>query len=125
MKHTLDVSQKMSDVRGKIEPQQAEFDALSKQIETVAINISLRSETETRVFGLDWRPLYQIKLAMRQGLESLADYTATITGFVFLLPTILLWLVTIIIMAAAGWRLLRWLSRRLFGWRAAEKPATV
>jgi len=122
---TLNVSEKLSDVRGKIDQQQAEFEALSKQIETVAINISLRSETEARVFGLDWRPLYQIKLAMRQGLEGLAGYASTMAGLVFLLPTILLWLVTIILGAAVAWRVLRWLAKRLFGWKSAEKPATA
>jgi hypothetical protein len=122
VKDALDVSEKLSDVRGKIEQQQAEFEALSKQIETVAINITLRSESEARIFGLDWRPLYQIRLAMRQGLEGLADYASTMAGLVFLLPTILLWLLTIVAGAAAGWRILRWLARRMFGWKIAEKP---
>ena len=125
VKDTLDVSEKLSDVRGKIDQQQAEFEALSKQIETVAINITLRSDKEARVFGLDWRPLYQIKLAMRQGLDGLADYASTMAGLLFLLPTILLWLVTIVVGAAAGWRLLRWLARHLFRWKPAEKPATA
>ena len=122
---TLNVSEKLSDVRGKIDQQQAEFEALSKQIETVSINVILRSETEAKVFGLDWRPLYQIKLAMRQGLDGLADYASTMAALVFLLPTILLWLVTIILGAAAGWRVLRWLAKRLFGWKPAGKPATA
>lgn len=125
VKDTLDISEKLSDVRSKIDQQQAEFEALSRQIETVAINITLRSDTEARVFGLDWRPLYQIKLAMRQGLDGIADYASTMAGFVFLLPTILLWMVTIAVGAAAGWRVLRWIARRLFGWKPAEKPATA
>ena len=53
----LMVSEKLSQVRGQIEQQQAEFNALSQQAETVAIAISLRTETEERVFGLNWRPL--------------------------------------------------------------------
>jgi Domain of unknown function (DUF4349) len=39
VKDTLDVSEKLSEVRGQIEQQQAEFNALSRQIETVAINV--------------------------------------------------------------------------------------
>ena len=38
---TLEVA-KLNEVRGEIEQQQAEFDALSKQVETVAITVSLR-----------------------------------------------------------------------------------
>jgi len=39
-------------VRGEIDQQQAEFDALSKQVETVAITVSLRAEADAQVFGL-------------------------------------------------------------------------
>jgi hypothetical protein len=115
VKDTLDVSEKLSGVRGQIEQQQAEFDALSKQIETVAINILLRAESEARVFGLSWRPLYQVKLALREGLDGLADYASTMTAIVFYLPAVALWLTTIMVGVALGWRILRWAGRRAFG----------
>jgi hypothetical protein len=115
VKDTLDVSEKLSTVRGQIEQQQAEFDALSKQIETVAINLLLRAEAEARVFGLNWRPLYQMKMALRDGLDGLADYASTMTAVVFYLPTVALWLATIMVGAAFGWRILRWAARRAFG----------
>jgi Domain of unknown function (DUF4349) len=122
VKDTLDVSEKLSTVRGEIEQQQAEFESLSKQIETVAITISLRTEAEARVFGPNWRPLYQMKLALRDGLDGLANYASTMTAFVFYLPTIMLWLATIIVGGAVGWRILRWAGRRAFG---AKLPATA
>lgn len=111
---TVDVSEKLDEVRGEIEQQQAEFDALSKQVETVAITISLRAEAEAQVFGLHWRPLYELKLAARQGLESIGDYASSMASFLFYLPTVLLWLGTILIGAAIGWRVLRWAGRMLF-----------
>jgi hypothetical protein len=83
VKDTLDVSEKLNGVRGEIEQQQAEFEALSKQVETVAITVSLHSEAEANVFGLHWRPLYELKLAMVQGLEGLADYATAMFSFVF------------------------------------------
>jgi hypothetical protein len=46
VKDMLTVSEQLSEVRGQIEQQQAEFNALSRQIETVAIAISLRAESE-------------------------------------------------------------------------------
>ena len=70
---TLEVSDKLNEVRGEIEQQQAEFDALSKQVDTVAITVSLRAEAETQVFGLHWRPLYQLKQAAHDGLTGLGD----------------------------------------------------
>jgi len=114
VKDTLEVSDKLNEVRSKIEQQQAEFDALSKQVETVALTVSLRAEADAKVFGLNWRPLYQLKLAARQGLDSVGDYAATMAVFVFYLPTVLLWLATILICAAMGWRILRWAGKALF-----------
>jgi hypothetical protein len=111
---TLDVSDKLNEVRGEIEQQQAEFDTLSKQVETVALTITLRAEADMKVFGLNWRPLYQLKVAARQGLESVGDYAAAMAAFLFYIPTVLLWLATILICAAVGWRILRWSGKALF-----------
>jgi len=70
VKDTLDVSEKLSDVRSEIEQQQREFETLSKQVETVEISVSLHSESEANVFGVRWRPLYELKLGLMQGLEA-------------------------------------------------------
>lgn len=114
VKDILDVSEKLNGVRGEIEQQQAEFDALSKQVETVAMTVSLHSEAEASVFGLHWRPLYELKLAGMQGLEGLADYASAMFSLVFYLPAILLWLATILAGVALGWKLLRLGARVLF-----------
>lgn len=114
VKDTLEVSDKLNEVRGAIEERHAEFEALSKRVETVALNITLRSEADAQVFGLNWRPLYQLKSAAREGLGGLGEYAAAMTAFVFYLPTILLWLFTILAGAAVGWRILKWAARSLF-----------
>jgi hypothetical protein len=114
VKDTLEVSDKLNEVRGAIEERQAEFEALSKQVETVAINITLRAEADAQVFGLNWRPLYQLKIAAREGLDGFGEYAASMTAFAFYLPTILLWLFTILAGAAVGWRILKWAARILF-----------
>jgi hypothetical protein len=123
VKDTLEVSGKLDEVRGAIEQGQAEFEALSKQIETVALTVTLRAEAEAQVFGLNWRPLYQLKIAARGGLDGLADYVASMTSFLFYLPTIVLWLATILAGAASGWRVLRWGARRFFRWHSPAKQA--
>jgi hypothetical protein len=114
VKDTLEVSDKLNEVRGAIEERRAEFEALSKQVETVLINVTLRSEADARVFGLNWRPLYQLKTAAREGLDGLADYVASMTVFAFYLPTLLLWMFTILAGAAIGWRTLKWAARTFF-----------
>jgi len=79
-----------------------------------------------QVFGLNWRPLYQLKSAAREGLDGLAGYAASMASCVFLLPTILLWLFTIVAGAAIGWRILRWIARVFFQYpkRITEQPAS-
>jgi len=122
----VQVTEKLSEVRGEIEQQQAEFQTLSKQVETVAITISLRAFADTQVFGLNWRPLYQLKLALRNGLEALGDYAATMAAILFYVPVILAWGLTILLAAVVGWRLLRWTARRFFAWppvAVPDKPA--
>ena len=120
VKDTLDASEKLSEVRGQIETQQAEFAALSKQTDTVAINITMRTEVEARVFGLNWRPLYQIKMALRDGLDGVASYASTMIAVLFLLPAVALWLVTLAVGGIISWRLLQWVARGWFGWRRTE-----
>jgi hypothetical protein len=117
----LEVTQKLSDVRGQIEQEQAEFQTLSKQVETVAITVSLRTWADTQVFGLNWRPLYQLKLALRNGLDALADYATTMAALLFYIPVILAWSLTILLTAVIGWRLLRWTGRRFFAGSAAPQ----
>ena len=118
----VQVTEKLSDVRGEIEQQQAEFQTLSKQVETVAITISLRALVDTQVFGLNWRPLYQLKVALRNGLDAIGDYAATMIAILFYVPVILAWGVTILLGAVVGWRLLLWTGRRFFGLPAAVAP---
>jgi hypothetical protein len=117
----LEVTQKLSEVRGQIEQQQAEFQTLSKQVETVAITISLRTLADTQVFGLNWRPLYQLKLALRNGLDALADYATTMAAILFYVPVILAWSLSILFAVVIGWRALRWTGRRFFDWPTARQ----
>ncbi len=119
VKDMLNVTEQLSGVRGQIEQQQAEFNALSRQVETVALTISLRTEVQAPVSWLNWRPAYQLKLALHDGLESLADYATVMVGILFYLPATLLWAGTILAAIVIGWRAVRWAGRRWFGWDGA------
>ena len=119
VKDMLLVSERLSEVRGQIEQQQAEFNALAQQIDTVALTISLRTEAEAEVFGLNWRPGYQLKLALRDGLESLATYATSMLAFLVYLPSVLLWVGTMLAGMVITWRVVRWTGRRWFGWTQA------
>src|SRR6266576_2446915 len=123
VKDMMAVSERLGEVRGQIEQQQAEFNALSRQIETVAIAISLRTESEAQVFGLNWRPGYQLKLALHDGLESIATYAMVMTTILFYLPAVLVWAGTILVGIFVGLRLTRWIGARWFGSKTIKVPA--
>jgi len=114
VKDMMAVSERISEVRGQIEQQQAEFSALSRQIETVAIAISLRTESQTQVLGLNWRPLYELKVAAHDGLESIGTYATAMMTVLFFLPGALLWTGTILAVIVVSWRICRRINQRWF-----------
>ena len=112
------VSQKLSEVRGMIEKEEAEFNALSHQAETVAIAISLRTEAAEQVFGLNWHPLYELKQAAADGLKEVLNYGVVLATILFYLPAVLLWSSTILLALIFGWRTVQWIRRRWSHWTA-------
>ena len=116
------VSQKLSEVRGMIEKQEAEFNALSHEAETVAIAVSLRTEAEQQVFGLDWRPLYELKEAASDGVQEVINYGVVIATVLLYVPALLLWTGTIFLVMVFGWRTVQWMRRRWSRWTALQDP---
>lgn len=114
---TLEVSEKLGAVRGDIEQLRAEFAALTKRVQTAAISVSLRADADVEVLGLRWRPLYRAKLSLREAVDSLGSYGATMFSIILHIPVIALWLFTFFTFAAVGWKLLRWAARVFFDWR--------
>lgn len=88
-------------------------------METVAITISLHAIADAQVFGLNWRPLYQLKVAARDGLDAIADYATTMAAILFYVPVILAWSLTIFFTVVFGSRLARYAGHRFFGQPAA------
>jgi Domain of unknown function (DUF4349) len=71
VKDTLEVSGKLSDVRDRIERLQAQVQLMTHDIEMSVVTIALMQESEARVFGIRWRPLYNAKIAVRELLVDL------------------------------------------------------
>lgn len=110
----LNVSEKLSEVRGEIEQQQAEFEALSKQVEMVAIAVSARVQPSPESFGVNWQPLRQLKLAGRYALEGLVQYASSMIALILYLPVVLLWLGTVTLGLVGSWKVLQWIARTFF-----------
>lgn len=108
----LNVSSRLSEVRGQIEQIQGQLKYLASQVDMTSITASLTEEGDVEVFGINWRPLYVAKQALRNTVSGLADYVDSMIKFVFQLPIILLWLATIGLIALLGWKIVRWAWRK-------------
>lgn len=112
IKDTLDVTEKLSDVRGRIEQMQGEMKFLAGQIDMSSLEISLRAESDAAVAGIPWRPLRQAKIAAGEMISGLADWADSVIAFFINLPLIGVWLLSIVILVLVAVRLLRWLWRK-------------
>jgi Domain of unknown function (DUF4349) len=120
IKDTLDVTEKLSDVRGRIEQLQREMKFLTSQIDMSSLQISLRAESESTVAGIHWRPLHQAKIALGEMISGLIDWVDAVIAFFINLPLILLWCFSGLVLLVVSLRLIRFLWPRLgpkSGWR--------
>jgi hypothetical protein len=120
---TLQVAQHLSDVRDRIERQQAAIQVMSHDIEMSQVGISLSKQSNTNVAAFDWRPLQNARAAARELLEGLSGWFDSVVSLLIKLPLLLVWLLTI---GLAGWILIvvsRWIWRRVRNvFPAVEKP---
>ena len=132
IKDTLDVTEKLSDVRGRIEQLQGEMKYLTSQIDMSSLEISLRAEADAAVAGIHWRPLRQAKIAMSDMVSGLADWADSVVAFLINLPLIAVWSLSVLILIAVALRILRFFWRR-FGpktswrlpWKRPAPPAST
>ena len=115
VKDVLEVTEKLNGVRREMEKTEAEYRSLSQQVQMCLFSIYMHREVRFSVFSIEWRPWNEIRFATRSGLESLAAYVNAIITFAFHLPSILLWVFTVLAGAAVGWRALQWGLRIVFG----------
>jgi hypothetical protein len=102
---TLEVSEKLSAVRDRIERLQAQIQVMNHDIEMSTVGITLTQESDTRVLGIRWRPLYNAKIAARELLVGLGEWTDWVVALLIKLPLILLWTLTVGALLWVGWRL--------------------
>jgi hypothetical protein len=120
VKDTLDGAEKLSDVRGRIEQFQGEMKYLNSQIDLSSLEISLHGEASATVLGIQWRPLRQAKVALREMISGLADWADTVLAFFINLPLILVWVVSVVLLVAFAVRILRFAWKKLWpktAWR--------
>ena len=112
VKDTLEVAQRLAEVRGRIERTEAQLKLMSRQVEMATIHVSLRAEAIVSPAEIKWLPNF--RAAWRDAAESMAAYLATLTAMVLYMPVVLAWVATILFLLVIGWRVSRWVWMRWF-----------
>ena len=107
VKDVLDVSSKLAEVRGRIDEREADLRFLHHQVEMALLTTNITGVAETQVFGIHWRPLYEVKLSLRGAISAIADYTNSMVALFLNLPVIAMWVFTIVALLKVGWLMLR------------------
>lgn len=107
---TLKVAEHLSDVRGRIEQLQGELKYLSQQVEMASLAVTLRVETVAQ--SSQWRPGHQTQLAFADMKEGLTDFVDAVIYLVLILPVILVWVVSVVLVIILLMRAFFWAKRR-------------
>ncbi|HEU5402020.1 MAG TPA: DUF4349 domain-containing protein [Terriglobales bacterium] len=113
MKDTLEVTDKLSEVRGEIEQLQGELNWWSHQVSMSAVQIHLTEEPQANLVAR-WRPFYNAKNSAVLMLHDLGDWVDWVVALVINIPVILVWFVTVGGLLLLGWKVLRWAWFRFF-----------
>ncbi len=110
----LNVTKRLSDVRGRIERLEGQIKYLSRQIDMSTITVSITSEANVEVFGIVWSPMSVIKQGVRNSLQGVVNFINEIIALIFMLPVILLWIAFVGVLLWTGWKGIVIMRRRYF-----------
>ncbi len=112
VKDTLEVSEKLSDVRDRIERLQTQVQLLTHDIDMSVVTIALMQESDAQVFGMRWRPPYNAKIAASELVVGLGEWLDWVVAISIKLPLIVLWATTMGGILWAVWKVgrLAWLG---------------
>ncbi|MCX6712425.1 MAG: DUF4349 domain-containing protein [Candidatus Vogelbacteria bacterium] len=107
----LSVTNQLNQVRQQIDSSEGQLKYLNSQVYLSTITVNLTAEKEVQIFGLNWRPITIVKQAVRSLLNGLVGYANLIISAVIFLPVVILWVITILLVAWIIW----WIVKRFKG----------
>jgi hypothetical protein len=117
MKDTLEVTEKVSEVRGEIEQLQGELNWQSHQVAMSAVQVQLIEEPQATV-AARWRPIYNAKNSASAMLAGLGEWVDWVVAFIIDLPLMIVWAASIGALLLVAWKTLRWVWLRFLKPRA-------
>gem|GEM_PF-6793357 len=113
IKDILSVTEKMSEVRGRIEEAQGQLQLMKSQTEMSSIVIGFRMPSVAIARGVNWTPQQHVQETWVSFKQSLADYADFVVSILFYLPVIALWTITILVPLYGLIKLIRWIKPRV------------
>ena len=123
VKDTVEVTEKLSEIRTEIEQAQAELKSLVLQIDMSLITISFRLRAPVASTAIVWAPRDTVKSSLHDLAQGFADWADVLLSFLIELPLILLWILTIGAAAIVVWKPSRFVWRRLRKTQSVSQPA--
>lgn len=121
MKDTLQVTEKISEVRGEIEQLQGELNWWSHQVAMSAIHISLAEEPQATV-AARWRPVFNAKNNLHEMLLGLGEWVDWVVAFLIDIPLILVWVCSVGGLLLGLWKIGRYAWMRWLKPKPAPEP---
>jgi hypothetical protein len=112
VKDTVEVSEKLSGARDRIERLQAQIQLMTHDIEMSVVTIVLMQESDARALGVHWRPVYDMKIAVHELLVGLGEWLDWVVAVVIKLPLIVVWITTVGAIIWICWRIGRFVWMR-------------
>ena len=122
VKDTLDATQHLNDVRGRLDQLQAQLKYLAHQVEMSTVSLDLHMNAAT-LSAIRWTPSLTARNALHDLAQGLADWADVLLSFFIELPLILLWVFTVAAAAILVWKPSRFLWRRFRKGQSAPQPA--
>lgn len=114
VKDILEASEHLSDVRDRIERLQTQIQVMSRDIAMSEIAVSLMQQSDVTLLGIEWRPLYNAKVAAHELLAGLGEWLDWLVAIIIKFPLLLMWTITIGSILLVIWRIGRWIWRKVF-----------
>jgi hypothetical protein len=106
---TVKVAESVARVRERIEQMEGQMRLLNHQVEMATISITIAPEVLPQVARLMWHPWVNLRNALIETGQGLADYTDAMLAFAVKLPVIGLWVITVIAVGSLSIRVLIWM----------------
>ena len=123
VKDTVEVTEKLGEIRTEIEQTQAELKSLVLQIDMSLITISFRLRAPAASTAIVWTPRDTVKSSLHDLAQGIADWADVLLSLLIELPLILLWVATIGIAALIIWKPSRFVWRRFRKTQPISQPA--